>query len=177
MPRFAAPLVATSVALLALAFAAPAAALAQDASPAAGAAPDVVLAWVEAWDAADPAAIAAPYAADGVYEDVPADYRIPRGEIETALADYLGGLGDVSVELDNAYGGDGWAVVEWTLSATNQGLFPDAPVGAPFSVRNATVFVLEGDAIVRSADYYDAATILTQLGLLPAAGAAATPAA
>jgi steroid delta-isomerase-like uncharacterized protein len=172
MPR----LLAALALLLALGgLAAPLAA--QEATPAAGAAPDVVLAWVEAWDAADPAAIAAPYAADGVYEDVPADYRIPRGEIETALADYLGGLGDVSVELDNAYGGDGWAVAEWTLSATNQGLFPDAPVGAPFSVRNATLFVLEGDKIVRSADYYDAATILTQLGLLPAAGAAATPAA
>ena len=160
------------VVLLALALAAPATALAQDASPPAGAVPGVVLAWVEAWDAADSAAIAALYAADGVYEDVPADYSATGGEIELSLAGYLGGVGDVSAELDNAFGGDGWAVVEWTLSATNQGLFPDAPVGAPFSVRTATVFALDGDEIVRSADYYDVATILSQLGLLPEADAA-----
>jgi steroid delta-isomerase-like uncharacterized protein len=161
--------------LLALALTAPAAAFAQDASPPAGAAPDVVLDWIDAWDAADSAAIAALYAADGVYEDVPSNHTLTGGEIETSLAEYLGGLGDVSVELTNAYGGDGWAVAEWTLSATNQGLFPDAPVGAPFSVRNATVFAIEGGEIVRNADYYDVATILTQLGLMPGAGAAATP--
>ncbi len=81
----------------------------------------------------------------------------------------------MSVELTNAYGGDGWAVAEWTLSATNQGLFPDAPVETPFSLRNATVFAIEGGKIVRSADYYDVATILTQLGLMPGAGATPAP--
>ncbi len=151
-------------------------AVAQDASPPAGAAPDVVLDWIDAWVAVDPAAIAALYAADGVYEDVPNNHSIAAADIETTLAEYVGALGDIVVELDSAHGGDGWAVAEWTLSATNQGLFPDAPVGAPFSVRNATVFAIEGGEIVRSADYYDNATILTQLGLMPGAGAA-TPAA
>ena len=102
-------------------------AIAQDATPAAGAVPDVVLAWIDAWNAADSAAIAALYTADGVYEDVPTNHTLTGDEIEPALVEYLGGLSDVSVELTNAYGGDGWAVAEWTLSATNQGLFPDAP--------------------------------------------------
>ena len=163
-------------ALLATALGAARPARAQDATPAAATAPEVVLAWVDAWVAADPAAVAALYAADGVYEDVPNNHRIAAADIEASLAGYLGALGDIVVELDSAHGDAGWAVVEWTLSATNQGLFADAPAGTPFSVRNATVFALEGDAIARSADYYDNATILTQLGLLPPPGAAGTPA-
>jgi len=62
-----------------LALAAPAAAFAQDASPPAGATPDVVLDWIDAWEAAD-----------GVYEDVPANHSITGGEIEASLAGYLG---------------------------------------------------------------------------------------
>jgi hypothetical protein len=42
-------------------------------------------------------------------------------------------------------------------------------------VRTVTVFELEGDKIRRSSDYYDVATILGQLGLMPAAGRTGTP--
>ena len=67
-----------------------------------------------------------------------------------------------------------WAALEYDFAGTNQGFVPGAAArGKPFSVRIATIFALRGDKIQRSSDYYDAATILTQLGMMP--GAAATP--
>ena len=39
------------------------------------------------------------------------------------------------------------------------------------------IFALEGDKIRRLSDYYDVASIMGQLGLLPGAAGTATPAA
>ena len=139
-------------------------------------APEVVGDWIDAWNDNDPDAIAALYADDGIYEDVPSGQQASGDEIAGFLADFFAGVSDVALDLDNAFGGDDWAVAEYTFSATNQGLFPGAPVGASFSVRTATVFELDDGEIQRSSDYYDVATILGQLGVLPAGGATPVPA-
>ena len=139
-------------------------------------APAVVQDWIDAWNDNDPDAIAALYAEDGTYEDVPSGQEARGDEISGFLADFFAGVGDVELDLANAFGGDDWAVAEYTFSATNQGLFPGAPVGASFSVRTATVFELDDGEIQRSSDYYDVATILGQLGVLPAGGATPVPA-
>jgi hypothetical protein len=51
-------------------------------------------------------------------------------------------------------------ILEYRFSAT------DLESGQPISVRGANIFELEGDRIRRSADYYDVAGILAQLGVL-----------
>ena len=139
-------------------------------------APEVVRDWIDAWNDNDPDAIAALYADNGTYEDVPSDQQVRSDEIGGFLADFFAVASDVEIDLANAYGGDEWAVAEYTFTATNQGIFPGAPIGASWSVRVATVFELDGDEIRRSSDYYDVAAILGQLGLLPAAGATPVPA-
>ncbi len=139
-------------------------------------APEVVRDWIDAWNDNDPDAIAALYANDGIYEDVPSGQEARGDDISGFLADFFAVAGDVELELTDAFGDDDWAVAEYAFSATNQGIFPGAPVGASWSVRTVTVFELDGDEIRRSSDYYDVATILGQLGLLPAAGATPVPA-
>jgi hypothetical protein len=41
--------------------------------------------------------------------------------------------------------------------------------GKRFSIRGVTILELQGDKIRRDSDYWDAATVMRQVGLLPAA--------
>lgn len=150
---------------------------AQDATPesAAEGLPQVVQDWTAAWNSGDPAGNLPPlYAADGVYEDVPSGQSATGEGIAGYLTEILAGESDVAVEPVGGFGTDAFAILEYTFSATNQGIIEGAPVGTPFSVRVATLFELADGLIQRSADYYDVASIEADLGAAPAA---ATPAA
>jgi hypothetical protein len=82
-------------------------------------------------------------------------------------------LTDIHLDLHDAFGAGNWATAEYTFSATNNGLIPvPGTTGKSFSVRTVTVFELLGDKILRSSDYYDSATILKQLGVMPEPGGA-----
>lgn len=150
---------------------------AQEASPQTGAAglPPLLRAWADAYTAGDPAAVAALYTEDGLYEDVPSG-TLARGREEIAgyLEQSVAQLPGWRVEPTAGYRAEGWAVLEYVFSAT------DAASGQRFSARAATVFEIEGDLIRRSADYYDLSGFLFQGGAPPAAGAgtptAGTPA-
>lgn len=140
--------------------------------------PTALKAWVDAWNGpTDPAtALAALYTSDGVYEDVPTNTHSAPGQIAAFLAPFLKGISEVKVEPVSGFATTDWAALEYRFSAKNQGVFP-GPAGKAFDVRIATIFGLSGDKISRSSDYYDDATILTQLGVMPGSGAtpAATP--
>jgi steroid delta-isomerase-like uncharacterized protein len=62
-----------------------------------------------------------------------------------------------------------WGVMEWVMSGTHKGDFPGLPAtGKRFAdVRGTTVVELEGGKIRRNSDYWDAATFMKQVGLLP----------
>jgi steroid delta-isomerase-like uncharacterized protein len=62
-------------------------------------------------------------------------------------------------------------IVEFDLMGTHRGPFLGVlPTGRAFTCRMAALFLFDGDRIVCERVYFDAATILRQLGLLPAAG-------
>jgi steroid delta-isomerase-like uncharacterized protein len=153
-------------------------ALAQDASPVASpvALSSLLQSWVDAWNAADANAIAALYTPDGVYEDVPSNSTSKNGDVAGFLGGFMAAVSDIHVTPRSGFATADWAALEYDFAATNKGFVPGAPAqGKPFSVRIATIFQLNGGKISRSSDYYDSATILGQLGLMPAPGA--TPAA
>jgi steroid delta-isomerase-like uncharacterized protein len=59
--------------------------------------------------------------------------------------------------------------MEWVMSGTHHGDFPGMPAtGKRFSVRGAAIVELQGGKIRRLSDYWDAATVMRQVGLLPA---------
>ena len=63
---------------------------------------------------------------------------------------------------------DDATVVEFDLMGTHRGPFLGVPpTGRAFTCRMAAVFLFAGDRIVCERVYFDAATILRQLGILP----------
>jgi ketosteroid isomerase-like protein len=60
---------------------------------------------------------------------------------------------------------DGHGTIEWTLSGTDKGMYK---TGKKFSVRGVSVIEVREGKIFRNLDFYDSATIMRQLGLLPA---------
>jgi hypothetical protein len=60
------------------------------------------------------------------------------------------------------HGGQG--DIEWILSGTDVGVFK---TGMRFSVRGTTIIDVQKRKISRNSDYYDLATIMRQVGILP----------
>jgi len=54
--------------------------------------------------------------------------------------------------------------IEWVFTGTDRGLYK---MGKRFSVRGVSVIDLRGGRISRNFDFYDAASIMRQIGLLP----------
>ncbi len=180
MPR---PTVLVSLLVLAVApLADPAlAAQAQDASPAA--LPPVLADFGTAWSSGDPERVLALYAEDALFEVVVLGGAVTRGRDELrayAAAVYAAFPDFASTPTCGFVAGDR-AVVEWVLTGTYTGQFGTLPpgTGQQVEVRVASVLELEGGLIRHDAEYWDLATLLSQLGLLPGGGApeAGTPAA
>jgi steroid delta-isomerase-like uncharacterized protein len=135
---------------------------AQEASPAAAMAlPPLLQQASEAFNSGDAAAVAALYTENGTHEDIPAGVRAQgREEITAYVAEAFGQLDDFRFEpVFGRLEGD-LAVLEYTLTGT------DPESGRPVTYQGVIVAEYEGDLIRRSTDYYDLATILSQLGLL-----------
>jgi steroid delta-isomerase-like uncharacterized protein len=63
---------------------------------------------------------------------------------------------------------DDGVIVEFDLLGTHEGPFLGvAPTGREFTCRMAAIFLFAGERIVCERVYFDAATILRQLGILP----------
>jgi steroid delta-isomerase-like uncharacterized protein len=144
---------------------------AQDATPGAETTlPPVLQQWFAAAEAGDGDALAALYTDDGVYEDVPTNTVLQSHE---AIAEFFNQISalqqDVHADVRAVHPTDDGAVLEYTVSGT------DLESGKHVSYVGAIIFELEGDAIRRSADYYDVASILAQLGMLPMGQATPTP--
>jgi steroid delta-isomerase-like uncharacterized protein len=117
--------------------------------------------WVDGVAACDGDAIAALYAEDEVHEDVPAGMVVQGPEeIAALVSGTVTQFKDVRYNVIAAHETDDLGILEYRFSAT------DLESGQPISVRGAYIFEPEGGRIRRSADYYDVAGILAQLGLL-----------
>jgi steroid delta-isomerase-like uncharacterized protein len=134
--------------------------------------------WAEGWSAHDPQRVAQLYADDCVCEDVPLG-AVTRGRWELAALGRpfpLCGLGgrpqdafpDFGIELTGGFVAGDRAAMEWVMSGTHARGRPGVPAsGRRFRVRGATVLELRDGRVTRNADYWDTATLLNQLGLLP----------
>ncbi len=143
----------------------------------------VLHAWLDAWNSPSPAAaVAALYAADGIYEDAPAGARCQPGGVESFLTAFAGQVNEITLASRGTVRAGHLAVSEWDLAFRYTGQLPGLPPGSgqPVSLRGVTVFELvaakpAGDRIRRSCDYYDGAELLRQVGVVPASLAARVP--
>jgi steroid delta-isomerase-like uncharacterized protein len=129
--------------------------------------------WAMAWSSAensDPERVLALFADDCVFEDVPFGV-VARGkeELRSFANRAFAAVPDFKYGLRARFAVSQWAVIEWKMSGTHKGDLPGMPpTGKRFSsVRGLTILELVAGKIRRESDYWDAATLMKQVGLLP----------
>jgi steroid delta-isomerase-like uncharacterized protein len=126
--------------------------------------------WISAWNSHDPDKLTAIFTADVTYEDVPfSAVNHGSAELRKFAASEFEGVPDLRVELANSSIQGGHGSIEWVFSGTDAGLFK---TGKHFSVRGVSVVTVKNGKISRNVDYYDAATLMKQVGLLPSENSA-----
>jgi steroid delta-isomerase-like uncharacterized protein len=128
---------------------------------------DLVQKQFAAWNGHDADKVASFYTDDVVYEDVAFGLKA-RGhaEMRKMAADFFAGVPDLKLEVvSNRSMGDRGSV-EWVFSGTDVGLYK---TGKKFSVRGASVYEVRGGKFSSNRDYYDSASIMRQVGILPTA--------
>jgi steroid delta-isomerase-like uncharacterized protein len=122
-------------------------------------------AFCDAWASHDPEQIVALFTEDAFYEDVPFGLTANgSAELRVFARDFFAAVPDLTIACTATTTKDGHGSVEWTFSGTDVGIFK---TGKPFAVRAASVFETRRGKIARIADYYDAATWMRQVGLIP----------
>jgi steroid delta-isomerase-like uncharacterized protein len=125
--------------------------------------------WATAWSSHDTEKVLSLFTDDCVYEDVTFG-AINHGKKELrAFADgVFAGVPDFKVELTARFVAGPQAGMEWVMSGTHKGDFPGMPAtGKRFSIRGVTILELQAGKIRRNSDYWDAANVMRQVGLLP----------
>jgi len=122
--------------------------------------------WVAAWNSHDPAKWATHFTSDVYYEDVTFG-EISRGSAEASkfAAGFFSDVPDLKLELADSSIEGNHGSIQWILTGTDKGVFK---TGKPFKVRGVSIITVDHGKISRSIDYYDLATIMKQVGALPA---------
>jgi len=122
--------------------------------------------WIDGWNASNPEVLVAAFTPDGIYEDVTFGLKKKGSaelrELHKFFHDSVGGL---YVKLVASHVANGYGTIEWVFGGKDVGVFK---TGKPFEVRGVSVIAVRGGRISRNLDYYDAATIMKQVGRLPA---------
>lgn len=141
--------------------------LAQKKHHAASHASGVAEKWIAAWNSHDPDKIVAVFTDDVMYEDVPyGELNHGSAELRKFAASELEAVPDLKVELAESSIQGGSGSFQWMFSGTDKGIYKS---GKQFKVRGVSIIKIEKGKISRNVDYYDAATIMRDVGVLPPA--------
>lgn len=126
--------------------------------------------WATAWSSHDTDKFLALFTDDCIYEDVTFGVvNHGKEELRAFAHGVFTDVPDFKMELTARFVAGPSAGMEWVMSGTHQGNFPGMPAtGKRFSIRGVTIIELQGGKIRRNSDYWDAATMMRQVGLLPA---------
>ena len=125
--------------------------------------------WAAAWSSREPDKVLSLFTDNCVYEDVTFG-AVNRGkkELRAFAEGVFAGIPDFKIELTAWHLADTWGGMEWAMSGTHNGDFPGMPAtGKRFSTRGVTILELQAGKIRRNSDYWDAAGVMRQVGLLP----------
>lgn len=128
---------------------------------------DLVQKQFAAWNAHDANKVASFYTDDVVYEDVAFGLKAHgHAEMLKLAADFFAAVPDLKLEVVSNTSMENRGSVEWVFGGTDVGLYK---TGKKFSVRGASVYDLRGGKFSSNRDYYDSASIMRQVGILPTA--------
>jgi len=122
--------------------------------------------WIAAWNSHSPDKMLPLFTDDVFYEDVAfGEANHGKTELRKFADDEFEAVPDLELKLLRADIHGGHGTIEWTFSGTDKDMFK---TGKKFSVRGVSVIGLRDGKIFRNLDFYDAATIMRQVGKLPA---------
>ena len=122
--------------------------------------------WFAAWNSHSPDKMLPVFTDDVFYEDV-AFGEVSHGsaELRKFAASEFEGVPDLELKVLRAIIHNGHGTIEWIFSGTDKAVFK---TGKKFSVRGVSVIDVRDGKIARCLDFYDSATIMRQVGVLPA---------
>ena len=126
--------------------------------------------WAGAWSSPNSAEkLVSLFTDDCVYEDVPLGaVSHGKAELQGFYHVIFGVFPDFKIELTSQFVAGNRAGAEWLMSGTQKGDMPGLPAtNKRVSVRGASAFELQGNQLKRCTDYFDMATALKQIGVLP----------
>ena len=127
--------------------------------------------YLAAWNSHDVEKIASFFTDDCVYEDV-AVGAVNRGkeQVKAFVSGTFTAFPDFKLERTSSFVAGDWRGAEWIMSGTQTGDIPGLPAtGKSFSIRGASITELQEGKIRRNSDYWNLASWLQQLGLMPGA--------
>jgi steroid delta-isomerase-like uncharacterized protein len=130
--------------------------------------------WATAWssaDSKDPERVVSLFTDDCVFEDVTFGVVAHgKDELRKFANRAFAAVPDFRYEPASRFSTTQEATIEWVMSGTQEGDLPGIPATHRrfSSVRGTTILELEEGKIRRESDYWDAATFMKQVGLLPA---------
>jgi steroid delta-isomerase-like uncharacterized protein len=134
----------------------------------------IIKEWYDAWNSHDGEKVSRFYTDDCIYEDMGSGrvYRGPQ-EVGASVEDMTTSFPDFKLEAKQSINTGNWSASEWVLTGTfAHSNIPNMPAtGKSFSVRGASVCELRDSKIRRHSDYWNMATFLQQVGLMPGAPA------
>ena len=127
---------------------------------------EIAAKWIAAWNSHSPEKMLPTFTDDVFYEDVAfGEVNHGHAEFSKFAASEFEAVPDAELQLVRASVHAGHGTIEWTFSGTDKGIFK---TGKKFSVRGVSVIDVRDGKISRSLDFYDSATIMRQVGVLPA---------
>ena len=130
----------------------------------------IVEKWVAAWNSHDVDKVVPLFTNDVVYEDVTfGAVNHGSAELRKFASFFFEAVPDMKFELLESSVQGKRGVIEWVFSGTDKGVYK---TGKRFTVRGVSIINLDNGRISRNLDFYDAATIMRQVGVLPATDSA-----
>jgi steroid delta-isomerase-like uncharacterized protein len=132
--------------------------------------PELIHEWIAAWNAHDGDRVAGVFGEEFLYEDVTFGVvmRTPQ-DVKGFVDGFVAVAPDCAFEIGSAFVAGGFGGADWTCTGTHRGDMPGMPAsGKRFSLRGATIFELRDGRFSKAADYWDLATLMRQLGFMPA---------
>ena len=126
-------------------------------------------AWAADWSSADVQHLLSLFTDDCIYEDVTFGVvNHGKAELKSFAEGIFAAFPDFKVEQTARFVAGDWAAMEWIISGTHKGDLPGMPAtNNRFSIRGASILELKSDKMKRCSDYWDLATFLKQIGLMP----------
>ena len=120
--------------------------------------------WVAAWNSHDVEKVIPVFTDDVLYEDVTfGAVNHGSSDLRKFASFFFDAVPDMKFEVLNSSVEGKRGVIEWAFSGTDKGVYK---TGKRFTVRGVSIIDVDHGRISRNLDFYDAASIMRQVGLL-----------